>query len=352
MASVEHMRLQLSVAPMMERTDRHFRYLMRLVSPNARLYTEMIVAAALVHGDHERLLAFNEREHPVAVQLGGSDPEQLAKAAGLAAATGYDEINLNVGCPSSRVQAGSFGARLMLDPERVAACVTAMREASVRPVTVKTRIGVDEHDDYGVLRTLASAVVDAGASGLIVHARKAWLKGLSPKQNREIPPLDYPRVYRLKADLGLFPVSINGGFTTESEVLAQRGKVDGVMLGRSAYQDPMLIGRLDRLLQEKGSDPFNELNGSDPSSSGSVPLPTASDVARRYLDYMRSEHERGTPLKPMARHLTGLYARQPGARRWRRSLSELTSEARGLDSLVETVTSMQTGTRYNASLTA
>ena len=337
MGSAESAGFVLSVAPMMERTDRHFRYLMRLVSPNARLYTEMITCSALIHGDHERFLEFSRVEHPVAAQLGGSDPEALAAASRLVAAAGYDEVNLNVGCPSSRVQAGAFGARLMLEPERVAACVVAMRESSGLPVTVKTRIGVDEHDQYAVLRTFAAHVIDAGATGLIVHARKAWLKGLSPKQNREIPPLDYPRVHRLKADVGDFPVAINGGFVREQEVLAQRGKVDGVMLGRGAYSDPLLIGRLDRLLYGE------QRRRAAPATPG--------DVALAYLEYMHSERERGTPIRAMARHLTGLFAGQPGARRWRRSLSGLGSVPDGLETLLSAVTSMQTGSRYNAGLT-
>lgn len=323
-------RLSLSVAPMMERTDRHFRYLMRLVSPTARLYTEMITSAALARGDAARLLAFDASEHPVAAQLGGCDPAELAAATALVAAAGYDEVNLNVGCPSSRVQAGEFGARLMREPGRVADCVAAMRAASVLPVTVKTRIGVDEDDDYEILRGLTERVVAAGASTVIVHARKAWLSGLSPKQNREIPPLDYLRVYRLKQDFRDLPVVINGGFTTEVEVLAQAGCVDGVMLGRAAYHDPMLVGRLDARL------------------NAGLAEPSLPDVVRRYGDYMRSEHANGTPLRAVSRHLSGLYAHRPGARRWRRRLAELTDAESSVDRLLTDLSSMPTGTRYNA----
>ena len=320
----------LSIAPMMERTDRHFRYLMRLVSPNSRLYTEMITSRALLHGDASRLLAFDPSEHPVAIQLGGSDPAMLSEAARLAAAAGYDEINLNVGCPSSRVQAGDFGARLMLDPGRVAECVAAMGEAVELPVTVKTRIGVDDHDDYEVLRGLTERVVRAGVASLIVHARKAWLKGLSPKQNRDIPPLDYPRVYQLKADFPELPILINGGFTTEQQVLEQVGKVDGVMLGRSAYHDPMLISRLDRRLFDSAA-------------------PVADvDVLAAFATYMRTEQAKGTPLTAMSRHLVGLFAHRPGARRWRRQLSALSAGAGGIDELLAGLASMPTGTRYNA----
>jgi tRNA-dihydrouridine synthase A len=320
----------LSVAPMMERTDRHFRYLMRLVSPNARLYTEMITSAALLHGDRERLLAFDPSEHPVAIQLGGSDPDALAACARLAAAAGFDEINLNVGCPSGRVQAGEFGARLMLEPGRVAACVRAMAAAVDRPVTVKTRIGVDEHDDYGVLAGLTQGLVAAGVAGITVHARKAWLKGLNPKQNREIPPLDYPRVWQLKRDFPNLPIAINGGFTTEAEVLGQHGRVDGVMLGRGAYQDPMLIGRLDAALFGTHA-PVGE-----------------AGVLRDYAAYMRVERARGTPVTAMSRHLLGLFRHRPGARRWRRRLAELPSSPEGIDELLAELAGMPTRTRYNA----
>jgi tRNA-dihydrouridine synthase A len=324
----------LSVAPMMERTDRHFRYLMRLVSPRARLYTEMITSAALLHGDARRFLAFDPGEHPVAIQLGGCDPRALAAAARLAADEGYDEVNLNVGCPSGRVQAGEFGARLMLDPGRVADCVAAMRAATGLPVTVKTRLGVDEHDDYEVLRGLTERVVGAGVAGVIVHARKAWLKGLSPKQNREIPPLDYARVHRLKQDFPDLPISINGGFATEQQVLEQYGKVDGVMLGRSAYHDPLLIGRLDDLLFGSGS-----------------PAPV-EEILARYAAYIDRERERGTPLKSMSRHLVGLIARRPGARRWRRRLAELQSDGPGIDDLLDELAGMPGGSRYNAGIVA
>jgi len=317
---------------MMERTDRHFRYLIRLVSPHSRLYTEMITSAALLRGDARGLLEFDVSEHPVAAQLGGSDPEALAAATRLVADAGYDEVNLNVGCPSSRVQAGEFGARLMLDAGRVADCVRAMREASVLPVTVKTRIGVDDHDDYEILHGLTERVVDAGVSALFVHARKAWLKGLSPKQNREVPPLDYPRVYQLKRDFPDLPIEINGGFTTEQQILDQIGKVDGVMLGRSAYHDPMLVGRLDAELWPQ-----------------SKPKPaTAEQIFSRYAAYMRLEQNKGTPLRAMSRHLVGLFAHRPGARHWRRRLSELANAKTGIDELLAELAGMASGTRYNA----
>ena len=324
----------LSVAPMMERTDRHFRYLMRLVSPRARLYTEMITSSALLHGDARRFLAFDASEHPVAVQLGGCDPGALAAAARLAADAGYDEVNLNVGCPSGRVQAGDFGAKLMLEPGRVADCVAAMREACGLPVTVKTRLGVDEHDDYEVLRGLTERVVGVGVAGVIVHARKAWLKGLSPKQNREVPPLDYSRVYRLKEDFPDLAVAINGGFTTEQQVLEQRGKVDGVMLGRSAYHDPLLIGRLEGLLFATDS-----------------PAPIEAILAR-YAAYIHRERERGTPLTSRSRHLVGLIAHRPGARRWRQRLAQLRADGSGVDDLLDELAVMPMGSRYNAGIVA
>ena len=233
---------------MMDRTDRHLRYLLRLLAPRARLYTEMITARALLHGAADRLLRFDPAEHPVALQLGGSDPGELAAAARLGAAAGYDEINLNVGCPSDRVQAGCFGAALMLEPARVAECVGAMRAAVAVPVTVKTRLGVDDHDSYEFARDFIAEVAAAGCTTFIVHARKAWLKGLSPKQNREIPPLDYGRVHRLKREFPALRIVINGGLVTLEDSVAQLAHVDGVMIGRAAYQDSWLVARLDARL--------------------------------------------------------------------------------------------------------
>ncbi len=296
---------KLCVAPMMERTDRHCRYLLRLISPNAWVYTEMITATALVHGDAERFLRFDSREHPVALQLGGSDPELLAVAARLGDAAGYDEINLNVGCPSPRVKAGRFGVALMLEPALVAACVDAMQSAVGVPVTVKCRIGVDDRDDYRFLREFVRHVVDAGCRSLFVHARKAWLSGLSPKENRTIPPLDYARVHRLKSDFPELEVVLNGGLDTVRDAVSELAHVDGIMLGRTAYAEPMLMGELEAEIFADGV-------------SGS-----RADVAEAYLDYVESELAAGTPLRVMTRHLMGLFAHQPGARRWRRGLGEL-----------------------------
>ena len=230
---------------MMERTDRHCRYLLRLISPETRLYTEMITAAALVQGGRLHLLDFHPSEHPVALQLGGSDPGELARAAALGAAAGYDEINLNVGCPSDRVQSGRFGAALMAEPRRVAACLRAMMETVDVAVTVKTRTGIDDLDSYEFLRALVDAVAEAGCGTVIIHARKAILSGLSPKQNRQVPPLDYGRVYRLKSDFPGLRVVLNGGLDSEAKVLGQSGRVDGVMLGRHAYGNPWVLAELD-----------------------------------------------------------------------------------------------------------
>ncbi len=299
----------------MARTDRHCRFLLRLLAPNAWLYTEMITALALIRGDHQDLLRYDASEHPLALQLGGSDPDELARAARYGQDAGYDEINLNVGCPSDRVQAGQFGAALMASPGQVAAVVAAMSEAVDVPVTVKTRLGIDDRDSYEFLHDFVGAVSHSGCRTIIVHARKAWLNGLSPKENREIPPLDYSRVHRLKADYPRLEIIINGGLTTEEQILEQLEYVDGVMLGRHAYQDPYLLARLDRIL-------FVD-----------VPLPSRETVLAAYLPYLENEMSTGTSLKTMTRHLMGLYAAQPGGRRWRRFLSELPHGDKGLAAL-------------------
>ena len=307
--------LTIAVAPMMERTDRHCRYLLRLISPETRLYTEMITAAALVRGGRQHLLEFHPSEHPVALQLGGSDPGALAQAAALGAAEGYDEINLNVGCPSDRVQSGRFGAALMAEPERVAECLEAMMEAAGVPVTVKTRTGIDDLESYEFLHGFVGAVADAGCRTVIVHARKAILSGLSPKQNRHIPPLDYGRVYRLKSDYPALRVILNGGLDSAAGVLGQSGLVDGVMLGRCAYGNPWILAELDsRLGRRRGAS-------------------SREAVLREYLHYVGSELKRGTPLKAMTRHLAGLYSSRPGARAWRRFLGELPPGEAGRDLL-------------------
>ncbi|MCP1373358.1 tRNA dihydrouridine(20/20a) synthase DusA [Dyella sp. Sa] len=293
---------------MMDWTDRHCRYFHRLLSPRSRLYTEMVTSAALVRGGQLRLLEHSQQEHPVALQLGGSEPEELAQAAVFGARAGYDEINLNVGCPSDRVQSGRFGACLMLDPALVGQCVQAMRDAvqaagSSVPVTVKCRIGVDDQDAYAGLQRFTEAMVEAGVQILVVHARKAWLQGLSPKENREIPPLDYDRVYRLKREFAGLTVVINGGITTVPQVREHLQFVDGVMLGRAAYHDPFLLAELE-------------------SSLYGEPLPTREAVLNHLRPYVEAELARGTALKHITRHLLGLYQGQPGARTFRRVLSE------------------------------
>ncbi|MGB5852050.1 MAG: tRNA dihydrouridine(20/20a) synthase DusA [Rhodanobacter sp.] len=293
----------LSVAPMMDWTDRHCRYFHRLLSPRARLYTEMVTSAALVRGRQLRLLEHSQEEHPVALQLGGSEPAELAEAARLGAAAGYDEINLNVGCPSDRVQSGRFGACLMREPALVGDCVKAMRDAVSVPVTVKCRIGVDEQDDYAGLQHFTETMLEAGVEVLAVHARKAWLKGLSPKENREIPPLDYERVYRLKREFPGLVVVLNGGITTVEQVRAHLARLDGVMLGRAAYHDPYLLAQIEHALHGE-------------------PLPAREDVLRRLRPYVEAELARGTALKHITRHLLGLYQGEPGARAFRRALSE------------------------------
>lgn len=294
---------KLCVAPMMDWTDRHCRYFHRLLSPHARLYTEMVTAAALTHGDCLHLLEHNREEHPVALQLGGAEREELAQAARYGAQAGYDEINFNVGCPSNRVQSGRFGACLMREPQLVADCVRAMREAVRLPVTVKCRIGVDEQDEDADLQRFAETMVGAGVRTLIVHARKAWLQGLSPKENRAIPPLNYERVYRLKRALPQLTIVINGGIVMDEAVHAHLQHVDGVMLGRLAYHDPYALARIDAML------------------FGGVPI-AREQALRMMRPYIEAELARGTKLKHISRHLLGLYHGQPGGRAFRRVLSE------------------------------
>jgi len=296
--------IRFSVAPMMDWTDRHCRFFHRLMSRRARLYTEMVTTGAVIHGPRERLLGFDEAEHPIAVQLGGSDPGELAAAARICAEFGYDEINLNVGCPSDRVQDGRFGACLMREPELVGECVAAMKSAVPLPVTVKCRIGVDDQDPEEALDRVASAVVRAGADALIVHARKAWLQGLSPKENRDIPPLDYGRVYRLKAALPDLPIGINGGIRDLEAAKEHLDHVDGVMLGRAAYQEPALLLSVDR-----------ELFGEEP------PVRDAFEAMEAFEPYVAARLNEGVRLHQMTRHILGLFNGRPGARAFRRHLA-------------------------------
>jgi tRNA-dihydrouridine synthase A len=296
---------RFAIAPMMDWTDRHCRVFHRLMTRRARLYTEMLTTGAIIHGDRARLLGFDESEHPVALQLGGADPRDLAVCAKIGEDFGYDEINLNVGCPSDRVKDGRFGACLMAEPALVAEGVRAMKRAVGIPVTVKCRIGIDDQDPEMALDALARNVIDAGADALIVHARKAWLNGLSPKENRDIPPLDYDRVYRLKAAFPGVPIVINGGIASLAEAKAHLGFVDGVMLGRSAYQEPWRLLAAD-----------SELFGEAP------PLPAMKDVFEAMTPYIERELARGTRLHSIARHFVGAFHGVPGARAFRRHLAE------------------------------
>ena len=294
---------KISIAPMMEWTDRHCRYFLRLISPHARLYTEMVTAQAVLHGDRERLLGFDAAEHPVALQLGGSDPGLLARAAAIGAGVGYDEINLNIGCPSDRVQSGRFGACLMEEPPLVRDCVAAMRAAVTIPVTVKSRIGIDAHDDYGFLRDFVGTVAEAGCSTFVVHARKALLAGLSPRENREVPPLRYDYVYRLKQEFPQLSIVVNGGVRRLRGVHDHLARVDGVMIGREAYHNPYFLAEVEAALY--GIEP-----------------PRREDVIARFLPYVEARLAEGVRLPAITRHVLGLYTGQPGARRWRRRLSE------------------------------
>ena len=290
---------------MMDWTDRHCRVFHRLLTRRALLYTEMLTTGAVIHGNRVRLLSFDASEHPVALQLGGSDPGDLATAARIGEDFGYDEINLNVGCPSDRVKDGRFGACLMADPQLVAACVNAMKRAVRIPVTVKCRIGIDDQDPEVALDALARGAVSAGADAIVVHARKAWLSGLSPKENRDIPPLDYALVYRLKASLPNVPVIINGGIAGIAEAKAHLASVDGVMLGRAAYQEPWRLLSVD-------PDIFGE----------AAPYASMKDALEAMMPYIERELTRGTRLHAMTRHFVGAYHAVPGARAFRRYLAE------------------------------
>lgn len=302
MAILNH---RLCVAPMMDWTDRHCRYFLRQCAPHARLYTEMITTGALLHGDAARHLAFDPAEHPVAVQLGGSEPDELAACARLAETSGYDEVNLNIGCPSERVQRGAFGACLMAEPELVADCVRAMREAVALPVTVKHRIGLDRSESYEFLMDFVARVARAGCTTFIVHARNAVLKGLSPKENREIPPLRYEIVQRLKRDFPGLEIVINGGLADWEAMEAQLARVDGVMLGRAAYHHPWLLAEADARIY----------------GDGTLPRSRAA-VANAMIAYAAREVSAGGALRHVTRHMLGLFHHAPRARLWRRILSD------------------------------
>ena len=308
---------QICVAPMMDWSDRHFRFFMRQINSRAFLYTEMITTGALIHGDVPRHLEFSEEEHPVALQLGGSEPGDLAKCARLGEQYGYDEINLNIGCPSERVQKGAFGACLMAEPALVAECVKAIRNEVKLPVTVKHRTGIDSIEDYGFLKHFVETTAAAGCTTFIAHARNAVLKGLSPKENREIPPLKYDYVYRLKQESPQLRIIINGGITTKNEIEAHLAHVDGVMLGRAAYHNPWVLADAGK---------------------------TRADVVRRMVDYCKSLPAQSFSIRNVARHMLGLYHGTPRARLWRQRLSDAALLKRNdPDLLVETLAAVESG---------
>ncbi len=296
---------RISIAPMMDCTDRHDRFFLRLLSPHVLLYTEMVTSAALIHGDYRYLLQYHPFEHPLALQLGGSDPQDLRHCATLGEDAGFDEINLNVGCPSDRVQSGKIGACLMLEPERVADCISAMRHAVAIPVTVKCRIGVDNQDSYEHLMNFVKTVSSAGADVFIIHARKAWLKGLSPKENREIPPLRYEVVKQVKQDFPKLKIILNGGIKSLAEIDAHLQTVDGVMIGREAYAKPYFVGEIEKRYYSPQQD-----------------LPSRAAIVKGLLPYIQEELEKKTKLSSIIRHILGLYHGQPRANKWRRYLSE------------------------------
>lgn len=302
--SVSPINRTFSVAPMLDWTDKHYRYFARLMSSQTLLYTEMVTTGAILHGRGD-YLAYNEEEHPLALQLGGSNPQDLAACAKLAGERGYDEINLNVGCPSDRVQNGRFGACLMAEPELVAECVSAMKQVVDIPVTVKTRIGIDEQDSYEFLTQLIDTVKAAGCEEFIIHARKAWLQGLSPKENREIPPLDYERVYQLKRDYPQLNISINGGVKTLEECKTHLAQLDGVMVGREAYQNPYILAQVDQQL-----------------CGLNTPVLSRDQVLERLLPYIEVHLKQGGRLNHISRHIIGLFQGEVGSRIWRRHISE------------------------------
>lgn len=296
---------RLAVAPMLDYTDRHARYLLRLLTRRTLLYTEMVTTGALMHGDPARHLDHDPAEHPLALQVGGSEAAAMAASARLAERWRYDEVNVNVGCPSPRVQSGAFGACLMAEPRTVADCVRAMTAAAAIPVTVKTRIGIDQRDSYEALADFVGTVAEAGCGTFVVHARKAWLTGLSPAENRTVPPLRYDVVYRLKRDFPALEIVLNGGVTSLDAAREHLARVDGVMIGRAAYEDPFLLAEADPII-------FGEPG----------PARGRGDVLRAYMDYVEAHLARGVPLARMSRHLFGLFHGHPGARAWRRHLTE------------------------------
>ena len=314
------------VAPMLDWTDRHERFFLRLISRHAVLYTEMVTTGAILHGDRDRFLAFNDAEHPLALQLGGSDPQALAECSRIAINYGYDEINLNVGCPSDRVKSGSFGACLMAQPQLVADCVAAMQDAVDIPVTVKHRIGIDDRDSWDELCEFVETIAQTGCNVFIVHARKAWLQGLSPKENREIPPLSYETVHKLKQTYPQLQFIINGGFTSLESAKAQLQFVDGVMMGREVYHNPYILVDVDRLFYD------------DEHS-----IPSRHEIIEQLLAYVETELAKGTRLHAITRHILGLFPGMPGAKAFRRYISEnATRKNAGIEVLQQALEQIRT----------
>lgn len=310
--------VKISVAPMMDWTDRHCRYFHRLISPNAILYSEMVTTGALLHGNAERFLRFNTQEHPVTLQLGGSDPYELAKCTEMAAEAGYDEVNLNCGCPSDRVQKGKIGAILMTEPDLVATCYAEMSKASALPVTIKCRTGIDEQDDFAFLDVFVDKIADKGCTEFIIHARKAWLNGLSPKQNREIPPLDYERVYNVKEKYPQLCISLNGGLKTLEDIEENAPRFDGLMIGREAYSNPYFLAEIEKGIFKTAS------------------LRSREEIARIMMQYAAEQNKLyDTPIKSITRHILGLYHGQKGAKAWKRTLSTLPYEKGANESVIE-----------------
>ncbi len=317
---------RLSIAPMMDHTDKHFRYFMRLLSKHAVLYTEMITTGALIHGDRKRFLDFNEIEHPLAIQLGGNNTNDLAECAHIAESEGYDEVNLNIGCPSDRVQNGQFGACLMSNSKLVGDCVNKIQATVNIPVTVKTRIGIDNLDSYEFLNEFVKTVSEAGCDTFIIHARKAILNGLSPKENREIPPLCYEHVHKIKQESPTLNITINGGFTKLDQIKSHLQHVDGVMVGRAAYQNPFMLAEADNILFEDSS-----------------PISTREEILNEFKNYVDEQIKQGINIKSLTRHIIGLYQGQPGARKYRRMLSDAIPENKNniqfLDNVIQYISS-------------
>lgn len=321
---------RLSIAPMLDWSDRHYRYFMRLITQQTPLYTEMVTCNAIINGDPDYHLGFNKSEHPLIAQIGGSNPKQLAECARIIEQYGYDEINLNVGCPSDRVQKGRFGACLMAEAALVAESIEAMSSTVNIPITVKVRIGIDEQDDYPFLHDFVATVAQASCQHFIVHARKAWLSGLSPKENREIPPLNYPRVYQLKANFPQLQISINGGINTLDEVAHHLEHIDGVMIGREAYHNPYLFSQVDQRFYQQTSTP-----------------PSRFEVLEQFYPYVEQALQNGARLNHITRHILGLFQGVPGARAWRRHLSENAHKEKANIDVIQSAASLIIGHSHN-----